>query len=146
MLSELEVLRHPKIQLNEVVAALCVRRQVVLIVPVTCFTIVGYAVLIDVASARRDDAIGSWRRCLENRCDLKIPRQVEDPGDNKAMTLVFSVTRIASLVTSEPSWSMSCPGLRRSKIATSGRTRNVRATPTASASVAPKRCFTTRAG
>src|SRR6185369_855299 len=56
---------------------------------INCFAIISNAVLINIATTRRENAVGSSRAQLENWRDLEVPRKVKDTRQDEAMSLIF---------------------------------------------------------
>jgi len=89
---KLEELRNTNVQLREAVPPQIVKGEFMLIVDTRIYrvTIIVNAVAIDVAQARRKDTIRSSRCKLQNRSDLKIPWQIKDSGQHKAVSFIFT--------------------------------------------------------
>src|SRR5262249_18288062 len=86
--AELEILGHSQVHLNERVASFGTWRKLVLVVAVSGFPVVGHAIFVYVANARRENTIRSRRRSLENRSELEAPGQTEYARDHKTVSLV----------------------------------------------------------
>src|SRR5205085_2040122 len=88
VLAKAEELRDAQVHLLEAVAAHGVRRQVVLVVAIARVAVNRHAVAVDIAAARREDAVGAWACELQDRRELEAPLQVEDAGQNEAMAFI----------------------------------------------------------